>query len=98
MKLNCLDFLGISQHFSDEEIMAQKTCNEFVEKEIIPIIDEHFKNSTFPFELIENFGNLSALGQLDLSNNHLSFLPENFGNLHSLFSLNLWKALLLYTN
>ena len=29
MKLNCLDYLGISEHFSDEEIMVQKTANEF---------------------------------------------------------------------
>ena len=30
MKLNCLDFLGISEHFSEEEIMVQQMANKFV--------------------------------------------------------------------
>ena len=62
MKLDCLDFLGISEHFSEEEIMVQKTANEFVVKEIMPIIDKHFSNGTFPFELVEKFASLGFLG------------------------------------
>ena len=70
MKLECLDFLGISEHFSDEEIMVQKTANEFVVKEIMPIIDEHFSNGTFPFDLVGQFGHLGFLG---------ANLPEKYG-------------------
>ena len=70
MKLDCLDFLGISEHFSDEEVMVQKNCKEFVEKEIMPVIDKHFKNDTFPFDLIKDFGKLGFLGVN---------LPEEYG-------------------
>ena len=70
MKLECLDFLGISKHFSEEEIMVQKTANEFVVKEIMPIIDGHFSKGTFPFELVEKFASLGFLGVN---------LPEKYG-------------------
>ena len=39
MKLKGLDYLDISGHFSDEEIMVQNSTRDFVEKEINPIID-----------------------------------------------------------
>ena len=70
MQLNCLDFLGISEHFTEEEVMVQKTANEFSVKEIMPIIDEHFKNATFPNQLIKKIGEIGFLG---------SNLPEEYG-------------------
>ena len=62
MKLDCLDFLGISEYFTDEEIMVQKTAREFVSKEVMPIIDECFAKGVFPSNLIEKFGTLGFLG------------------------------------
>ena len=44
MKFDCLDFLGISEHFSEEEIMVQKMANKFVVNEVMPTIEEHYKN------------------------------------------------------
>ena len=41
MKLDCLDFLGISEHFSEEEIMVQKMANKFVLNEVMPEIEEN---------------------------------------------------------
>jgi len=70
MKLSCLDFLGISEHFSEEEIMVQKTANEFVVKEIMPIIDEHFENKTFPSEIVRELGKVGFLGPT---------IPEKYG-------------------
>tara|TARA_Y100000996_G_scaffold129961_1_gene98727 strand:+ start:5830 stop:6999 length:1170 start_codon:yes stop_codon:yes gene_type:complete len=70
MKLSCLDFLGISEHFSEEEIMVQKTANEFVVKEIMPIIDEHFENNTFPGEIVRKLGKVGFLGPT---------IPEEYG-------------------
>ena len=70
MKLSCLDFLGISEHFSEEEIMVQKTANEFVVKEVMPIIDEHFENNTFPAEIVQELGKVGFLGPT---------IPEEYG-------------------
>lgn len=60
--MTSLDYLGISQHFTEDEIMVQRTTREFVDKEIIPIIEEHFENATFPKHLIKKFGDMGFLG------------------------------------
>ena len=62
MKLKGLDYLGISGHFSDEEIMVQHNTREFVEKEVMPVIEEHYKNATFPHYLIPKFAEMGFLG------------------------------------
>ena len=59
MKLKGLDYLDISSNFSDDEIMIQHSVREFVDKEVAPIIDEHFKNGTFPHELIPQFSGMN---------------------------------------
>ena len=62
MKLSCLDYLDISKHFSENELMIQKSAREFVDNEIIPIIEEHFENGTFPKHLIQQFAEMGFLG------------------------------------
>ena len=44
MKLDGLDYLDLSSHLSENEIMVQHSTRDFVEKEIIPIIDEYFEH------------------------------------------------------
>jgi len=62
MKLSCLDYLDISKHFSENELMIQKSAREFVDNEIIPIIEEHFESGTFPKHLIQQFAEMGFLG------------------------------------
>ncbi len=70
MKLAGLDYLGISDQFTVEELMVQKTAREFVEKEILPHIEEHFREGKFPIELIPKLGELGFFGMN---------LPEKYG-------------------
>ena len=58
MKLNSLDYLGISKHFSEEEIMVQNTARDFSDNEIMPIIEEYYEKGKFPEHLISKFGEL----------------------------------------
>ena len=62
MKLSCMDFLGISEHFTEEEMMVQKMASEFVLKEVMPIIEENYKKGTFPKELISKISKQGFLG------------------------------------
>tara|TARA_Y100000590_G_C15586342_1_gene964285 strand:- start:94 stop:1263 length:1170 start_codon:yes stop_codon:yes gene_type:complete len=62
MKLNCVDYLDISSHFSDEEIMAQHTARKFVLKEIMPNVEDNFEKSIFQKDLPEKLGKLGFLG------------------------------------
>jgi len=62
MKLNALDYMGISSHFSEEELMVQNTARDFSEKEIMPIIEEYYEKGKFPEHLIPKFGELGFFG------------------------------------
>tara|TARA_Y100001970_G_scaffold165063_1_gene201676 strand:- start:1147 stop:2316 length:1170 start_codon:yes stop_codon:yes gene_type:complete len=62
MKLNALDYLEISEYFSDEELMVQNTARDFVEKEVIPIIEDYYEKGEFPSHLISKFGELGFFG------------------------------------
>ena len=62
MKLSCLDYLDISKHFSENELMIQKSARDFVDNEIIPIIEKHFESGTFPKHLIHKFAKMGFLG------------------------------------
>ena len=62
MKLNALDYLGISEYFSEEELMVQNTARDFVENEIMPIIEGYYKKGEFPMQLIPKFAELGFFG------------------------------------
>ncbi|SVC86708.1 uncharacterized protein METZ01_LOCUS339562, partial [marine metagenome] len=62
MKLEGLDYLNISSHLNDNECMVQHSTREFVDKEIIPIIDEHFETGTFPDALIPKIAEMGFFG------------------------------------
>ena len=71
MKLNALDYLGISDYFSEEEIMVQNTARTFVEKEVMPIIEDFYKKGEFPEHLISKFAELGFFGVN---------IPEKYGD------------------
>tara|TARA_B100000579_G_scaffold332182_1_gene282478 strand:- start:1583 stop:2752 length:1170 start_codon:yes stop_codon:yes gene_type:complete len=62
MKLNALDYLGISEYFSEEELMVQNTARTFVEKEVMPIIEDYYEKGEFPKHLISQFAELGFFG------------------------------------
>ena len=62
MKLDGLDYLNLSSHLDDNECMVQQSTREFVDKEIIPIIDEHFEAGTFPDALIPKIADMGLFG------------------------------------
>jgi glutaryl-CoA dehydrogenase len=62
MKLTGLDYFDLSSHLSDNECMVQHSTREFVDNEILPIIDEHFENGTFPDDLTPKFAEMGFFG------------------------------------
>jgi len=70
MKLKSIDYLNISDHFTEDEIMVQHTSREFVTNEVMPDIEKHFEEGTFPMEMVKKFGDLGFLGMN---------LPQEYG-------------------
>ena len=56
MKLKSIDYLNISGHFTEPEIMVQHTARDFVTNEVMPDIEKHFEEGTFPLEMVKILG------------------------------------------
>jgi glutaryl-CoA dehydrogenase len=64
------DFYNISDLLTEEELLIQKTANDFVNNEFKPVINEHYEKGTFPIEIATKLGELGFMG---------SSLPEESG-------------------
>lgn len=60
--LNPYDFYNIEASFSDEEKAVRDQVREFVQKEVKPVIRDHFREGTFPAHLIKPIGEMGLLG------------------------------------
>ena len=56
------DFLSIEDHFSEDEKLVRDAVRGFIEKEVIPIVGEHYERGTFPRELIRPLADLGVFG------------------------------------
>ena len=65
-----IDYYNIESLLSVEEIMIRDTVRELVEDEIIPIIEKHYRDGTFPMHLIPKLGELGVFGMT---------LPQQYG-------------------
>jgi len=64
------DFMGIEPRFTDEERLVRKTARDFVNAEVLPVIEGHAQAMTFPRHLIPQMGALGFFGPT---------LPERYG-------------------
>ncbi|MBU1565073.1 MAG: acyl-CoA dehydrogenase family protein [Proteobacteria bacterium] len=64
------DYMALRGLLSDEEKLVQQTARDFVNREVIPIIDSYAQEEKFPAHLVKVMGNLGFLGPT---------LPEEYG-------------------
>ena len=57
-----VDFLDFDSLLNDEELLARKTARQFVDEQVIPIIERHNREATFPMELVPQLGALGFFG------------------------------------
>jgi glutaryl-CoA dehydrogenase len=61
-KFQGVDFLDLDAGFSEDELMVRRTARDFVEDNIIPIIEECFREGRFPRNLVRTMGELGFYG------------------------------------
>ncbi|MDE3202087.1 MAG: acyl-CoA dehydrogenase family protein [Acidobacteriota bacterium] len=61
-KFQGFDFLDLDSFFSEDELLVRKTARDFVEDNVIPIIEECFRTERFPRELVPQMGELGFFG------------------------------------
>ena len=64
------DFCNITSLLTDEELLIQKTANQFVSEEFNPIVNEYYEKGSFPLDLIPKMGELGFFG---------ATLPKKYG-------------------
>src|SRR5260370_42525154 len=57
-----VDFIDFDSQLNDEEKLVRRTARQFVENEIIPIIEKHNREGSFPKHLIPQLGELGVFG------------------------------------
>lgn len=65
-----VDYYHLDEMLSQEEILARNTVREFVDREVLPIIERHYSEGTFPMHLVPQMAELGLFG---------STLPAKFG-------------------
>jgi glutaryl-CoA dehydrogenase len=57
-----VDFLEFDSLLNDEELLARKTARQFVDEQVIPVIEKHNREATFPMQLVPQLGALGFFG------------------------------------
>ena len=57
-----VDFIGFDSLLSDDERLVRRTAREFIEDNLVPIIEECFREGRFPRELVPQMGELGFFG------------------------------------
>ncbi len=70
MKNGTLDYYNIEELLTEEEKLVRDSIRDFVSGEVLPVIEKHYREGTFPEYLIPKLAELGVLGIT---------LPEKYG-------------------
>src|ERR1700756_1648652 len=57
-----VDFIDFDSQLNDEEKLVRQTARQFVDAEVIPIIEKHSREGTFPRHLVPQLAELGFFG------------------------------------
>jgi glutaryl-CoA dehydrogenase len=57
-----VDFMQLDDLLSDEERTIRDTVRTWVDDRVLPVIEKHYTEGTFPFELVAEMGEMGFLG------------------------------------
>ena len=61
-KFQAFDFLHLDSSFTEDELLVRRTARDFVEDNLVPIIEACFRTERFPRELVPVMGELGFFG------------------------------------
>ncbi len=57
-----VDYFDVESLYSEEEKLVRDSVRDFVDNEVIPIIEKHNRESTFPFHLVPKMAEMGLFG------------------------------------
>ena len=61
-KFQNVDFIHLDASFNEDELLVRKTARNFVDDNLVPIIEDCFREGRFPRELVPIMGELGFFG------------------------------------
>ena len=61
-KFQGVDYYGVDSQLNDEETLVRNTVREFVEDNVLPVIEKHNREGTFPHQLVKQMAGLGLFG------------------------------------
>jgi glutaryl-CoA dehydrogenase len=61
-KFQGFDFFGLDASLTEEELLVRRTTRDFVDANVVPIIEDCFREGRFPRELVSAMGKLGFYG------------------------------------
>ncbi|MEX1274487.1 MAG: acyl-CoA dehydrogenase family protein [Bacteroidota bacterium] len=65
-----LDYYTIDEALSEDELLVRNTVHEFVDDNVLPVIERHYEAGTFPMDLVPQMAEIGLFGPT---------LPERYG-------------------
>ena len=65
-----VDYYHVDELLSEDELMVRKTVRDYVDQKVVPIIEKHYEEGTFPLHLVPQMAELGLFG---------STLPARYG-------------------
>jgi len=62
MSFKWSDFILLDELLTEEEILIRDTVRAFVDDQVVPIIERHYQDGTFPSQLVPSMAELGLLG------------------------------------
>jgi glutaryl-CoA dehydrogenase len=62
MSFKGVDYMHIDSLFSEQELLVRQTAREFVDREVLPLIKDCYREGRFPSQLIPKMGELGFYG------------------------------------
>jgi glutaryl-CoA dehydrogenase len=56
------DYFNVESLLSEDEILVRNSVREFVSKEVVPVVEKHYRDGTFPIDLVPKMAELGLLG------------------------------------
>jgi glutaryl-CoA dehydrogenase len=69
-KFQGVDYFRLDERLSEDELLVRTTVREFVDQKVLPIIEKHYEEGTFPLDLVSQMAELGLFG---------STLPAKYG-------------------
>lgn len=57
-----VDFIDFDSQLNDEEKLVRQTARQFVDNEVLPVIEKYCREATFPMHLVGQLGELGFFG------------------------------------